>query len=76
MLQLKVNVVKAKLVEKGYSHKRVAEKIGMTENTFARKLNSYWSYQFKLNEFLKLMDLLEVKPGQISNFFGNTENNS
>ena len=57
------NALRAEIVKNGYTQQKVAEKIGMSEATFYRKMRDG---SFALDEAGKLIKLLDIKdPTQI-----------
>lgn len=52
------NLLRGKIVEKGYRQKDVAKLIGITYQSFSDKINNKSS--FKVSEIIKLCELLDI----------------
>lgn len=55
---MKSNKLKARMVEKGYSQRSLADELGMNKNTLNNKLNG--KYEFLFSEAVKVCRLLEI----------------
>lgn len=56
------NLLRGKIVSKGYTQKDLALALGMSENTLTAKING--SSSFTLKEVTALCDLLEIMDSQ------------
>ncbi len=52
------NLLKAKMAEKGYNQSQIAELLGITYQSFNRKLNN--KVEFKASEINKLCEILDI----------------
>ena len=65
-----INKLKSKVVEKGYTFKKVSEELQLCEITLRRKINDE-KYDFYLGETLKLKEILNLSNTEyIEIFFG------
>ena len=64
---INVNLIRAKIAEKGMTQAQVAKEIGMTPKTFSIKMNSG---KFGLDEADKMISLLEIDRPELY-FFAN-----
>ena len=55
---MNVNLIRAKMVEKGYTQGEVAKKIGMSSNSLSRKLLG--KREFRLREVCMLCEVLDI----------------
>lgn len=61
---MNMNLLKAKMAEKGKTQKNVAAAIGISENSLSRKIKGI--REFRLSEMIKLCDYLCIDdPGPI-----------
>lgn len=51
-------LLRSRIIERGYTQKSIAEKIGITYQSFSDKINNKSS--FKVSEIIKLCELLEI----------------
>lgn len=56
---MNANKIRAKIIEKGLNQGRVASIIGISQNSFSRKLSG--KRDFSLSEVIALCDALEVE---------------
>lgn len=63
------NLIKAKMVENGFSQTYCAEYIGISYQSFNNKLHN--KTEFKASEIEKLCDLLDIKNKEIYFFASN-----
>lgn len=62
-----MNMVKGKIVEKGYNLERFAEKIGITRKTLGKTLAG--KRDFTASEILKICDVLAIEHSDIGTYF-------
>ncbi len=55
------------IVTKGFTERDVAKKIGLTKETFSKKMNS--KSMFNVDEIAKLTDLLNIDCNDIYKYF-------
>lgn len=55
---IKINKLKARFVEKGYTQQEIAKELGITDVTLSRKLNKG---VFNSDEIYKMIVLLEIE---------------
>lgn len=53
------HIIKTKIIEKGYTQKEIAEKLGITEVTLSRWVNGKLG---NIEKFIKLCKILEITP--------------
>ena len=70
---MNINLLKAKIAEKGETQKSVAAAIGISENSLSRKING--TREFRLSEVLRLCDFLNI-DNPCSIFFTNSVPNT
>lgn len=61
------NELAAEIVRKGYTKKKVAEKLGIHRVTFMRKLNGH--YEFTLKEIDDMVNILDIPDERIRPIF-------
>lgn len=59
--KLKANMIRAKLVEKNMMQRDLANILGVSEMTIVNKLDEKKGSRFSVNEFVTIMDILELK---------------
>lgn len=64
---MKVNVLKAKIVEQGKKMENVSQYIGINRSTLSRKLNE--KQEFTLSELTNLSKYLNLSNNEIINIF-------
>ncbi len=64
---INVNLIRAKIAEKGMTQGEVAQKIGMSANTFSTKMKNG---RFGLDEADRMINLLEIENPELY-FFAN-----
>lgn len=52
------NLLKGRIIEKGFTQTEIAEKIGITYQSFSEKINN--KSHFKVSEIIKLCELLSI----------------
>lgn len=59
---MQANLLKAKMAEKGYSQKSLAEAVGMSENALSYKILGRRA--FDVDEILAICSVLNIKSGK------------
>lgn len=65
--QVKLNKLKAKIVEKGMNVEALADMIGVERSTLYRKLNNF--EKITIGEALKMKEALEMTDAEASDIF-------
>ena len=52
------NLLRAKIVERGYTQERLAKEMGISKNTLSKKINGYSS--FTVSEVILICDILGI----------------
>ena len=52
------NLLRAKIVAKGYTQERLAKEMGISKNTLSKKINGYGS--FTVSEVILICDILGI----------------
>ena len=55
---MNANILKGKMVEKGYTQEKLAEAVGISSNSMSRKLLG--ERQFRLGEVVKICEVLDI----------------
>lgn len=55
---MNTNILKGKMVEKGFTQEKLAEAVGISTNSMSRKLLG--ERQFRLGEVVKICEVLEI----------------
>lgn len=72
---LKVNKIKARMVELGMTQAQLADKMGINQRTFRFKMNG--TMRVYLHDLENLMVILELTPEEtVEYFFGNKSSNN
>jgi len=66
---VKVNKLKAKIVERDLSIQTVAKQLGMNRSTLYRKLKNRSGDAFTVGEVRKLSEILQLTPNEITEIF-------
>jgi len=66
---VKVNKLKAKIVERDLSIQTVAKQLGMNRSTLYRKLKRGSGEAFTVGEVRKLSEILQLTPDEITEIF-------
>lgn len=64
---MKLNLLKGKIVEKGYNVEQLAEKIGMDRATLYRKLNNF--DKFTVGDAVRIKEALGLTAKEASDIF-------
>jgi plasmid maintenance system antidote protein VapI len=64
---MKLNKLKAKIIERGLNVEGLADKIGMERSTLYRKLNNF--EKITIGEALKMKEALELTDAEASDIF-------
>lgn len=64
---MKLNKLKAKIIEKGFNVEGLAEKIGMERSTLYRKLNNF--EKITIGEAVKMKDALDMTDAEATDIF-------
>ena len=64
---MKLNKLKAKIIEKGLNVEGLADKIGMERSTLYRKLNNF--EKITIGEAVKMKDALEMTDAEANDIF-------
>ena len=59
--------LRGRIVEKGLTQGRLSEELGVTQQTFSKKMNN--SIQFSSSDILHLSDILEIDSADIGAYF-------
>lgn len=59
---INTNLLKAKIIANGFTQERIAQKMGMSKNTFSSKINN--KAPFNIAEVFQLCELLHIESAE------------
>ena len=67
MYRFNYDKLRGRMAEKGYTMRKLSEKMGIHPNTFARKM--YNENYFSVNEVMEMCKYLDIRPFDIATIF-------
>lgn len=67
-MQTNMNMLRGKIIERGYTQQYVAQQIGIDKSTFSRKMQSS-ALDFSIGEMYRIVDMLQLTNEEAQQIF-------